>query len=97
MDKPLNCSGGAAGKESACRGRRHRFDPWLGKTPWSRKWQSTPVCLPEKSHGQRSLVEATIHGVTERLMQLSTHWLPESVQGVNYATLLQNTLDISRV
>ena len=51
MDKPLNCSGGAAGKESACRCRRHRFDPWLRKIPWSRKWQSTLVCLPEKSPG----------------------------------------------
>ena len=25
------------------------------KIPWSRKWQPTPVFLPEKSHGQRSL------------------------------------------
>ena len=24
--------------------------------PWRRKWQSTPVLLPGKSHGQRSLV-----------------------------------------
>ena len=27
-----------------------------GKIPWRRKWQSTPVFLPGKSHGQRSLV-----------------------------------------
>ena len=32
------------------------FDPWIGKIPWRRKWQSTPVLLPGKSHGQRSLV-----------------------------------------
>ena len=32
------------------------FDPWVGKIPWRRKWQSTPVFLPGKSHGQRSLV-----------------------------------------
>ena len=32
------------------------FDPWVGKIPWRRKWQSTPVLLPGKSHGQRSLV-----------------------------------------
>ena len=25
------------------------------KIPWSRKWQPTPVFLPGKSHGQRSL------------------------------------------
>ena len=32
------------------------FNPWVGKIPWRRKWQLTPVFLPEKSHGQRSLV-----------------------------------------
>ena len=29
--------------------------PWVGKVPWRRKWQPTPVCLPEKSCRQRSL------------------------------------------
>ena len=37
-------------------GDRHRFDPWVWKIPWRRKWQPTPVLLPGKSHGQRSLV-----------------------------------------
>ena len=32
-----------------------RFNPWVGKTPWSRKWQPTTVFLPGKSHRQRSL------------------------------------------
>ena len=31
-------------------------DPWVRKIPWERKWQPTPVFLPGKSHGQRSLV-----------------------------------------
>ena len=31
-------------------------EPWVGKIPWRRKWQSTPVLLPGKSHRQRSLV-----------------------------------------
>ena len=30
------------------------FDPWVGKIPWRRKCQSTPVFLHEKSHGQES-------------------------------------------
>ena len=30
-------------------------NPWVGKIPWRRKWQPTPVFLPGKSHGQRSL------------------------------------------
>ena len=29
------------------------FDPWVGKFPWRRKWQPTPVFLPGKSHRQR--------------------------------------------
>ena len=36
--------------------RRHEFDPWVRKIPWSSKWQPTPVFLPGKSSGQKSLV-----------------------------------------
>ena len=36
--------------------RRPRFDLWVRKIPWRREQQSTPLFLPEKSHGQRSLV-----------------------------------------
>jgi len=32
------------------------LDPWVGKIPWRRKWQPTPVLLPGKFHGLRSLV-----------------------------------------
>ena len=31
------------------------FSPWVGKIPWRRAWQHTPVFLPRESHGQRSL------------------------------------------
>ena len=49
-------SRGLSGKESTCRSSsRLGFDPWVGKMPWRRKWQPTPVFLPEKFHGQRSL------------------------------------------
>ena len=44
-----------SGKESACQCRRRGFDPWVRKIPWRRNWQSTPVFLSGKSHGQRSL------------------------------------------
>ena len=43
-------------KESICQCRRRRFDSWVSKIPWRRKWQPAPVFLPGKSHGQRSLV-----------------------------------------
>ena len=49
---------GASGKESACQCRRHKkrvFSPWVGKIPWRRKWQPTPVFFPGESHGQRNL------------------------------------------
>ena len=36
--------------------RRPGFDPWVRKIPWKREWQPTPVFLPGKSQGQRSLV-----------------------------------------
>ena len=32
------------------------FSPWVGKVPWRRKWQPTPVFLPGEFHRQRSLV-----------------------------------------
>ena len=35
---------------------RCEFDYWVGKIPWRRAWQPTPVFLPGESHGQRSLV-----------------------------------------
>ena len=35
--------------------RRGRFDPCIGKIPWRREWQPSPVFLPEESPGQRSL------------------------------------------
>ena len=44
--------GGLNGQEC----RRHVFDSWVEMIPWRRKWQPTPVFLPGKSHGQRSLV-----------------------------------------
>ena len=46
------------GKEPTCqfrRCKRRRFSPWVGKIPWRRTWQPTPVFLPGESHGQRSL------------------------------------------
>ena len=45
-----------SGKESAFHCRRPRFDPCVRKIPWKRKWQPTPVFLPGKSPGQKSLV-----------------------------------------
>ena len=43
------------GKESTCHCRRRGFDPWVGKIPCRRAWQSTLVFLPGEFHEQRSL------------------------------------------
>ena len=48
----------ASASESACqcrRRKRHGFDPWVGKIPWRRAWQPTPVFLPGESQAQRRL------------------------------------------
>jgi len=49
--------GGASGKELAPSAGdiSHRVDPWVGKIPWRRAWQPTPIFLPGEFHGQRSL------------------------------------------
>ena len=44
---------------------RLRFDPSVGKIPWRRAWQPTPVFLPGESHGQRSLVGYSPRGHKE--------------------------------
>ena len=65
-----------SGKESACTVRRHRrpgFNPWVRKIPWKRKWQPTPVFLPGKVHGQRSLVGYSPWGFKELDTTEHTH------------------------
>ena len=58
--------------ESACNAERPGFNPWVGKIPWSRKWQPTSVSLPGKPHEWRSLAGCSPWGhkesdTTERL------------------------------
>ena len=48
--------GSSVGKKICWQCRRPRFNPWVGKILWRRKWQPTPVFLSGKSHGQRRLV-----------------------------------------
>ena len=49
---------------------RFTFNPWVGKIPWRRAWQPTPIFLPGASDGQRSLVgHRKVHGVTKSWTQ----------------------------
>ena len=75
---------GACGKESACRCRRLRrcrFNLWVWKIPWRRKWQPTPVFLPGKSCGQRSLVGYSPWGHKELDMTERTLLITLKVEG----------------
>ena len=60
--------GGTSSQESSCQCRRCKrlgFDPWVGKIPWSRKWQPTPVVFPGEFHGERSLAGYSPRGCRE--------------------------------
>ena len=79
--------GGTSGEKPTCqcrRCKRTRLDPWIGKIPWRRAWQPTPVSLPGESHGQRNL--ATVHRMAQsqiRLKRLSTHTYTNNEQSKN--------------
>ena len=78
LPTPAGESRWLASEESACqcrRGKRRGFHPWVGKFPWSRKWQPTPGVLPGNFHGQRSLAGFSPLGCKDSDM---TEWLPLS-------------------
>ena len=83
----------SSNKESACecrRLKRHRFSPWVGKIPWRRKWQPTPVFLPGEFHGQRSLAGYSpwgckVHG--EMTEHTHTHLSYNTVSSILIANL----------
>ena len=66
----------SSGKESSCqypRCERCGFHLWVEKIPWGRKWQPTPVLLPGKFHGQRSLAGYSPWSCKESDMTEHTH------------------------
>ena len=74
-----NFPGGLAGKSDCLQCGRPRFDPWVGKIPWRRKWHPTPVFLPGESHRRRSLVGCSPRGHKESdTTSLSLSQLPDS-------------------
>ena len=85
--------------------RRPGFNPWVRKIPWRRKWQPTPVFLPGKSSGQRSLVgyspwcRRVRHNWATKLvllmnskpvLLLSEHWWKEPLNYIPSLTMSQN-------
>ena len=73
-----------------------RFDPWIRKIPWRRKWLPTLVFSSGESHGQRSLVGYGPQGhkeldMTEQLI------LPLSYEdGVKHASHKPKSVQFSR-
>ena len=53
-----------SGKEYTCHCRRRRFNPWVWKIPWRRKWQLTPVFFLGKPM-DRWVWQATVYGVAK--------------------------------
>ena len=64
--------GGAGGKEPTCpcrRLKRHRFDPWIGKISWRRRWQPTPVILPGESHRLAGRKQTQLNAWSSKYLQ----------------------------
>ena len=52
--------------------------PWVRKILWSRKWQSIPIFMPGKFHGQRSLAGYSLWGRIESDITKHRHTHPPS-------------------
>ena len=59
-------------KEPPCQCRSHGFDSWVGKIPWRRKWQPTPVFFLENPMDRRAWW-ARVHGVGKSQPRLSMY------------------------
>ena len=84
--------------------RETRFDPWVGKMPWRRKWQTTLVFLPGELYGQRSLVGYSSWGLKESNRTEQLHFHFQKQYGVSskfskikfWCLILKNTTDQSQ-
>ena len=61
------------------RDMRGGFDPWVGKTPWRRAWQLTPIFLPTEPHVQRSPAGYSPQGLEESDTTEVTYQAPRHV------------------
>ena len=69
--------------------KRYRLNSWVGKTPWRRAWQPTPVFLPRESK-DRGAWQATVHGVEKgqtQLKGLSMHTVFIELEFGSFSTL----------
>ena len=75
-----------SGKESACQCSRwsiRGFNPWAGKILWRRERQPTPIFLPGKFHGQKSLAGYSLWG-----RKVSHDWAIEHMHSIYWVHTL---------
>ena len=79
-----------AGEESTSQFRRFRFNPWVGKISWRRKWQPTPVFLPGKSQAEESDVGCSPwdHKQSDTTSQLNKNIAADKSLSINSNTFL---------
>ena len=78
-------AGGASGKELLCQCRRlkrHGFDPWARKIPWSRKWQCFLQYSFLENPMDRGTWQATVHRVIKSWTQLKWQHAPRTYEFV---------------
>ena len=82
-------TGGSSDKEPTCqcrRQKRHGFHLWVGKIPWRKAWEPTPVFLPGESHGQKAW-RATVYREAKSWTQL--RWLNMHALAYSAAQILK--------
>ena len=79
----LGFPGGSDGKESTCNVEGPGSIPEVGKIPWRRAWQPTPIFLPGESHGQRSLEGHSPQGHKESDMTEANEHAADIYKGEN--------------
>ena len=91
FNHPVNkLSCGSDSKESACNVGDPGLIPELGRPPWRREWQPTPIFLPGEPHGQRSLVGYSPWG-----RRVEHDWVTDAFplfDPVNVSALYENRL-----
>ena len=71
--------------------KRPGFDPWARKTRWRREWLPSPVVLPGKFHGQRSLVGYSTWG--QKQLDLTKHTHIRTCSDVKFCFTISNKCD----
>ena len=73
------------------------FSPWVGKIPWRRKWQPTPVFLQVYNPTDRGVWWATVHRIAESdtIVCVSAHTHTHILVIIQLVCIYLNTSKIS--